>query len=874
MAKPTPESRNPLRETIYLAALLHDIGKFYQRADDNGAARSTELDQFVKDNQGDYCPEYNHKLTHKHVLWTAQFLIEHEAIFKQVLQLNQYDKSAENSLFRLAVQHHKPTSPMERLIQQADHLASGVDRTRQYGMQDAEDENGWDAFKKKRMISVFEGILQGDVSGEIYKHRLPVKEIELGEQFFPKLAGEWDDQTQAHYREAWLHFSEEFKRIKATSFHSFADTLLALLQKYTGNIPSSTMHLRDVSLYDHLKTTASFAVCLYDYLQATSRSELPDSQDQPFLLVGGDLSGIQSYIYNILSKNAAKNLKGRSFYLHILAESVVDYMLRETGLTKSNVVYASGGGFYLLAPNTDYIKHSLQEIEQHFTVSIHQQHGTDLYLALDHQPLTVGQIISDQGNQAIGEAWRGLTEKLSAKKRRRYQSFLANEADPELSFSTFFEVTKALGNEERDAVSNEIIPENELNYKSKNGHLGKLREITDKQIELGKRLKDTDYLVKTQKPVDYWKNDVTIEPVNSGFHYYLINEASLYNKFFSNQASVDQASVTRINELDFLTSDISGNNNTLQFDFYGGNDYPRTTDSHGNPVDGPKEFDELAGDGESSLKRLGVLRMDVDNLGQIFIKGFNDQMKTFSRYSTLSRNLDYFFKGYLNIIREQKEEFRENTYILYAGGDDLFIVGKWNVLLNLADDIRQAFKAWTCYNPNLSLSGGMVLVGGKFPIAKAASMAEEAEKAAKSHAVGSLEKDAFTFLDTPMHWDIEFPVVKKLKDELIHLINDEKAPRSLIQHIRQFHALKTEQARKGENPSWKWLLAYQLARSAQTLKENQQQARAFLDEMKIKVFANDWPGREKGSKYEYLDLLNVAARWAEFELRTFTTKQL
>jgi CRISPR-associated protein Csm1 len=47
------------RETIYLSALLHDIGKFWQRADKGGANSSSILSTATKNNIGDYCPQYN-----------------------------------------------------------------------------------------------------------------------------------------------------------------------------------------------------------------------------------------------------------------------------------------------------------------------------------------------------------------------------------------------------------------------------------------------------------------------------------------------------------------------------------------------------------------------------------------------------------------------------------------------------------------------------------------------------------------------------------------------------------------------------------------------------------------------------------------------
>ena len=46
------------------------------------------------------------------------------------------------------------------------------------------------------------------------------------------------------------------------------------------------------------------------------------------LFVGGDLSGIQRFLYNISSKKAAVSLKGRSFYLRQLMGNVCSEIKR------------------------------------------------------------------------------------------------------------------------------------------------------------------------------------------------------------------------------------------------------------------------------------------------------------------------------------------------------------------------------------------------------------------------------------------------------------------------------------------------------------------------------------------------------------------
>ena len=82
------------------------------------------------------------------------------------------------------------------------------------------------------------------------------------------------------------------------------------------------------------------------------------------LFIGGDLSGIQKFLYNISSRKAAVSLKGRSYYLKRFMENVCETIVVETekaGAEKTRVIYCSGGKFYLLS---DYSAKITQAIDQ------------------------------------------------------------------------------------------------------------------------------------------------------------------------------------------------------------------------------------------------------------------------------------------------------------------------------------------------------------------------------------------------------------------------------------------------------------------------------------------------------------------------------
>lgn len=858
------------RDIVYLAALLHDIGKFWQRADDSGVKSSKEIDDYHKRLESAICPTRDGRYTHKHVIWTAQFFETFKAIFEDNIDAFGKDNSIRKNIVRWAAAHHNPnpTSLEECIVQLADCCSSGVDRNSKQGLEDEtveydyEVSKGWDKFKEVRMKSVFENLLENKADA----YKLPIAAVELSDSFFPK--NSFTQSGRKEYAALWQKFTDEIIKIPRKDIRQLSDSILYLLEKYTVTIPSSTQHLPDVSLYEHSRSTAAYTLCLYDYLQ--EKDQFPKdikADDEPFLLLGGDLSGIQAFIYDIVGKGAAKNLKGRSFYLQLIVEVIVQFILDELNLYRANVVYSSGGGFYILAPNTTKVNEKLPQLIAMLTQKIRQQHGTKLYLAIESEPIKKGTIFDG----TLNTLWAGLTRKLSEKKLNRFAEFIATDK----GYEFFFEPSDEGGRQERDAVTGEEFEEGEKRYPftpedlegTQKDNKEYVKQATFEQIRLGKILRDKiDYQIITRKPVEYWESQQDyfyrtqfhFQPLDLGYYYYFMNDDRWQKLRERAKGTVDDAKILKINNTQLSDFQVEGNRNVNGFTFYGGNDLPRTKDAEA------LYFDEMAGDESVSFKRLGILRMDVDRLGLIFKDGFKDNCRTFSRYSTLSRALDFFFKGYLNTIWQQDQFLNKNTFILYAGGDDLFIVGKWDASLAFAQKIQSEFERWTCYNPKMGISGGMALVGGRFPIAKAATQSDEEEKLAKGHEFNQKEKNALSFLGIPLAFGPELKLVEALKNELVkHIENKSGVPKGFLGKISSLHAMKTEQEKKGQNPSWRWISAYDVGRAIQ--RTQSVEAKTFLEKVKIDLFVNK---NEEGSRYKYIDLLHFAARWAELEMRS------
>ncbi len=123
-----------------------------------------------------------------------------------------------------------------------------------------------------------------------------------------------------------------------------------------------------------------------------------------------------------------------------------------------------------------------------------------------------------------------------------------------------------------------------------------------------------------------------------------------------------------------------------------------------------KPFNELV-EGEG-YKKLAYLKIDVNKLGFKF-----SQIDSFFEVSRLSRFIDLFFSMYLRFVFEK---YKDNIYVVYSGGDDLFLVGRWDKIIELVIEINKEFKEWTIND--LSISASINLFDYSYPIKFAAEI--------------------------------------------------------------------------------------------------------------------------------------------------------
>lgn len=624
-----------------------------------------------------------------------------------------------------ALSHASP-SDLSYLVYEADNLAAGSDRR---ALEEPEQE-GFSARKPLDSIfTVFGREAAGaDEAPEVGAYHLQGL-LEKGRPQYPQPSARVQ-ATTAEYEDLYAYLEANFQR--RSPFRMEIHELTCVLEGVLSYVPSSTAlgEAADISLYDHVRLTAAYAVMLYRYLAAKGVTDYRGAlfsrdsaqalrQETAGLLVSGDLSGIQSFIYTIPSAGALKSLRGRSFYLEILMENIADEILARAGMSRSSLLYTGGGHFYLLLPNTPEARAALAEARESINDWMLARLGSRLYLALAWTPFAPQEFLpgAEPGTRGV---FRRVGELLAAEKLHRY-----SEAQLAAMFSPESDYNRTLSEGRECSIchtsSVELVP-----YRDEGAEACPLCEGL---FRFGERILTADVFGVASEPV----GEVSLPVPGIG--------RSLYLCALSEREAEAHADWVRL----YVKNRVDTGAHLMTHLWLG--DYSARTEK-----DGVQEFSELARRSGGSLTargicRLGVLRADVDNLGAAFLAGFPARYATLSRTAALSRALSLFFKRYINdvcagrLAEDGAEPFslfgrekpRERfVHIVYSGGDDVFLVGAWDDLLELAVDLYRAFRKFT--GGRLHFSAGFGMFEASFPVAEMARRTGVLEDAAKQHA--------------------------------------------------------------------------------------------------------------------------------------------
>jgi len=125
--------------------------------------------------------------------------------------------------------------------------------------------------------------------------------------------------------------------------------------------------------------------------------------------------------------------------------------------------------------------------------------------------------------------------------------------------------------------------------------------------------------------------------------------------------------------------------------------------------------------------KLAIFKADVDNLGWIFSKGIRKELRSISRISMLSFLFDLFFSHYINELAERHE-----CYVIFSGGDDLIVAGRFDNIIKFSNELRDKFYKWASRNSMVTISAGIEMAHYKFPIKRLVEYSDEALEKSKS----------------------------------------------------------------------------------------------------------------------------------------------
>ena len=203
------------------------------------------------------------------------------------------------------------------------------------------------------------------LSGALY---WPLQELGMVEERIFPAAPLSESESARRMQSLWQRFAEQANLLAeafvnpATDPGLYLEGLLLLLQRFAWCVPAPRNgEWGGASLFDHARVCSALACVLADGnisnqdLRALAQpspeeralsgvsDRVRGSERPAALLVGGDLSGVQSFLYTITARGAAGALRGRSFYLQLLTEAAARYTLARLGLPATNLLYQGGG---------------------------------------------------------------------------------------------------------------------------------------------------------------------------------------------------------------------------------------------------------------------------------------------------------------------------------------------------------------------------------------------------------------------------------------------------------------------------------------------------------------------------------------------------
>ncbi len=395
------------------------------------------------------------------------------------------------------------------------------------------------------------------------------------------------------------------------------------------------------------------------------------------MIILGDISGIQNYVFDVAEEGGgqAQRLRARSFFVQLLAETAALRLVRALKWPLDAIRLSGAGKFLLRGSNTPEVEKWLAGEQQWIDEWLLRETRAELRLSIAW---------ADSGSETA--SYREAQRRLQRSKAKPWAPVPQDGWNPSRLLLAPLDAPCDLC---RHAPA--IEPERDR----ESGQVRQVCRGCARNREIGRRLPQSRWLVICDRA-----------------------ESEEFFGFGVDIATEDRPAI--------------GRETVAVANFRNPEERPSwcpperflkrrlmahvPTDQQGTPV----WFTELARDARGD-QLLAVLKADADSLGVRFEQLLNTN--GLDAMQSLGDRLDAFFAGRLRQELANQVGRWQSIYTIFAGGDDLVMVGPWNVIVDFASTMRQWF-AEEFREHGLTLSAGLELMKPKRPIKPAVERAE------------------------------------------------------------------------------------------------------------------------------------------------------
>lgn len=644
---------------VAFAALLHDIGKFRERAF-GGDERYLSGEAKTAGKAASWP---------RHAQWTYDFFISD---FRPMVTESKRSFWKDFPLLEtagLAAGSFNPQSREEKVIALADSYSRGFD------MKEGKEGDDKDfsiplksiissiGNKEPHQPSVFSRPLSplksiissiGNKSGKGDEAAYTLGKLTSLDSIIPHKGVKLSTED---YRKQYQAFKEEIGDAveSLNDWEQLIRKMKDLLLEYTWCIPASTdSRYCDISLYDHAVTTMAIALPLL----------MNENESAKIRVCAFGISGIQSFIFQskyASFRNAAKIFRGRSFIVAFFSTAFEKYLCSRLDLIPFFDVMDAGGNITLILPDNEGIEEKLMECQREIETFLLEKYHATLSIVMNYSHVIS---VEEFGMGKYKELRKRIGISLNREKSRKFRFALENRGSTIDEKQLEGGLCPACGKHDRKTSGEED-----------------LCPLCEAQKKLGGDLPEKDsrnYLVLSQTAAYGYE-------ILKGYYLSIAGEKNI----------PAESSVWTLGKEK------------------NGCPYWRI-----NNYSSGKMFEEIADESVSTEGRgkryLAYVKIDVDSLGSLITDGMEDSSYSVSRFSTLSRTLHHFFNMHVHGLLNR--EFPD-AYTVLSGGDDLFVILPWNQALGFVSRLNSDFRNFASGNEDIHFSVGIVLSRPKEPFA-------------------------------------------------------------------------------------------------------------------------------------------------------------